>query len=261
MPYCVRLERTVSGHRSEAPIETKGKWNQVYKDKRDAYGAMVDFVVDHLGYLPDEVIVDRKGTRRVKAFIDLGVLGDTSIRVVVVPAPPGRKALKRILNPLMRPIKGSTALIVIDQGRMAPLRFLVYDAQRREVLGNISVERTLSKQSEPGEIIGALAIRGYGPLLYDLAAYTLKAGGFAPGLISFPEERSEHADRLWSRQRDQRLWKPLSAAAFKRKYGVSAREILDLGHKVMRTSGLTAREWVGIRDDFDMEQEDKGWSI
>jgi hypothetical protein len=46
---------------------------------------MVDYVVEHLGYLPDEIIVDRKGNKYVRAYVDLGEMNETELRVVVTP--------------------------------------------------------------------------------------------------------------------------------------------------------------------------------
>jgi hypothetical protein len=69
------------------------------------------------------------------------------------------------------------------------------------------------------------AVRGYGPLLYDLAAY------FAGGRIYASEERSADALRLWSRHPVDPITgypyiEPMSDAQFATKYGVSPLTLL-----------------------------------
>jgi hypothetical protein len=83
--YIVQIEKTHNGRTRYEPVPSRGPWAQAHRRKHDAYGAMVDYVVDHLGYLPDEVIVDRKGTKYVRAYVDLGELNETELRVVVTP--------------------------------------------------------------------------------------------------------------------------------------------------------------------------------
>ena len=85
MKYIVQIEKTRNGRTRYEPVPTRGPWSKSYGDKRDAYSAMVDYVVEHLGYLPDEVIVDRKGTKYVRAYVDLGEVNETELRVVVTP--------------------------------------------------------------------------------------------------------------------------------------------------------------------------------
>lgn len=66
----------------------------------------------------------------------------------------------------------------------------------------------------------AVAARGFGPLLYDL-------GSMVFGDIICPSnDLSVHAMRFW-RRRDFECVKPLSPAAFKKQYRVSAREMLS----------------------------------
>ena len=86
MKYIVQIEKTYNGQTRYEPVPSRGPWSKSYSDKRDAYSAMVDYVVEHLGYLPDAVIVDRKGTKYVRAYVDLGELNGTEMRAVVTPA-------------------------------------------------------------------------------------------------------------------------------------------------------------------------------
>jgi len=83
--YIVQIENTKGGKTTFHPVPSRGPWAQAHRRKHDAYGAMVDYVVENLGYLPDEVIVDRKGTKYVRAYVDLGELNGVEIRVVVTP--------------------------------------------------------------------------------------------------------------------------------------------------------------------------------
>ena len=85
MKYIVQIEKTRNGRTRYEPVPSRGPWSKSYSDKRDAYGAMVDYVVEHLGYLPDAVIVDRKGTKYVRAYVDLGELNGVELRAVVTP--------------------------------------------------------------------------------------------------------------------------------------------------------------------------------
>lgn len=85
MKYIVQIEKTKGGKTTFHPVPSQGPWSKPYSDKRDVYLEMVNYVVGHLGYLPDEVIVDRKGTKYVRAYIDLGTVNDAELRVVVTP--------------------------------------------------------------------------------------------------------------------------------------------------------------------------------
>lgn len=109
MPYRVVIEEEEDGVPTLRPMpevlpRLKGKkapW--VFKRKHDAYAAMVDYVVLHLGYLPDEVIVDRKGNKKIKAYVYIG----EGIRAAIVkadtPLSNGKKVyrqrFKNSLNP------------------------------------------------------------------------------------------------------------------------------------------------------------------
>ena len=176
-------------------------------------------------------------------------------------------------NPLMKPVANETALVMVVPGVNEVLLILV-DAQTMEIYGKVNVYgEGLNNEAEiPGGVIHALALPGYGPLLYDMASWAIKTAKLGPGLQSFQNERSDDANRLWARHTgrtepsgyDARgfplpdLWRSPSAQAFKRKYGVTQRSIVNLGRDVMETSGLSPRQWQSRVRQFQRQEHDKG---
>jgi hypothetical protein len=100
MAYTVLLEVTEGGAAHfepmpDQPIEQvrslavskADPWT--FNRKHNAYMAMAGYVVLQLGYLPDYVIVDRKGNKLVKAYVPVGLIDGRDLRVVVVKAAAG----------------------------------------------------------------------------------------------------------------------------------------------------------------------------
>jgi hypothetical protein len=100
--YTVLLERTRDGRTWFESIpdllpSMAGKTDPwTFGRKHDGYSAMVEYVVQSLGYLPDTVVVDRQGNKTVKAYIPIGEMDGTDMRAVLV------KAGELKLNPQTR---------------------------------------------------------------------------------------------------------------------------------------------------------------
>jgi hypothetical protein len=95
----------------------------------------------------------------------------------------------------------------------------------------------LDKRGKPKRWEAAVmgAVRGFGPLLYDLAAYALKARVYPS------EDQSSAARRFWARQPKPYI-EPMSAQAFEAKYGTTPEALFAQG------VDLEAHEYKAMRD-------------
>lgn len=289
--YMVRLERSRGRKKTYEPLPDEYLADAEFNDLNGAFEAMVEFVTLNLGHLSDARVMPDKTRSKVKAYIDLGRLDGDDLRVVVIPSPhrnPNQRSRTtrrmRARNPLMRPVEGKTAMVVVtapdeilfilvnatetwDRESNRDL-FQRYMQPEYEIYGMMEVSREWIHEPAgfgPGAIIISQATAGYGPLLYDMTAWAVNEIGLSSGLYSDPDMRGEDSDRLWARYlgrasstyrrpdgwAEPDVWKSPSSQEFKRKYGVSPRSIIDLGHEVMRTSKILPHEWVNLASAFE----------
>jgi len=180
-------------------------------------------------------------------------------------------------NPLMKPVAGKTALATVTRqiGSYPPyVLFILFDVSKFDVKGVLEVFTVGPRERVglgAGTVYNSHALRGYGPLLYDMSAWAVNEMGLAPGLSSDPIQRSRHSDRLWARylsetsptardadgQRRADFWKSPSTQSFKRKYGTTPRNILSLGQEAMQETGLSPAQWIELADDFEFSQPEE----
>jgi hypothetical protein len=96
---------------------------------------------------------------------------------------------------------------------------------------------TKKKPAPRWEATGMAAVRGFGPLLYDIAATGLKAR------LHATEDQSDAAKAFWTRQ-GQRYVDPLTPEAFEAKYGTTWQNLYAQG------VDLTPDEALRMRDEL-----------
>jgi hypothetical protein len=290
--YMVRLERSRGRKKTYEPLPDEYLADAEFNDLNGAFEAMVEFVTLHLGHLSDARVMPDQTRSKVKAYIDLGRLDGDDLRVVVIPSPhrnPNQRSRTtrrmRARNPLMRPVEGKTAMVVVAESKSRILFILLnatetwdresdrallrpYVQPKYEIYGVLEIHREGVYEPAgfgPGTIYSSQATAGYGPLLYDMTAWAVNEIGLSPGLYSDPDSRLEDSDRLWARYlgrasspyrrpdgwAEPDVWKSPSPQEFKRKYGVSPRSIMDLGHEVMRNAGIRPTKWIDLVVAFE----------
>ena len=136
------------------------------------------------------------------------------------------------LNPMAVPKPGS--VVALAQASAGGLGVVIADAQRLQsgdyagsVLAVIGVSEHEAEETETGKMVVwpwacmvayARAVSGYGPFLYDLAAFAqAELEPDCPGIFA-SDIQSKEAQRFWRRQGGDVI-KPLSRSQFKAKYG------------------------------------------
>jgi hypothetical protein len=97
----------------------------------------------------------------------------------------------------------------------------------------------------PATVGHVVAVKGYGPLLYDCTALVLDLLGFDAFIAS--EEQSDDAKRLWARNAPEGIWSPRYGDDFKKTYGVPFETLLERGQAL---SAKDRRNYIDAGEDF-----------